>query len=335
MTAVRNATQNRTAADAAGADGAPGSRACPAWFLVGPTAAGKSEVAHLLAGRRGALVLSADAMAVYRGMDIGTAKPDAALRAAVCHRGIDLAEPADSFSAGAYLAQARMALAEASRRNQPVIVAGGSGLYVSALLRGLDDAAPADPARRAHWERVEREEGLAGLRAALERLDAEALRALSDPRNPRRLIRALERAEAGRGASRAWRAPLPVRLTGLQVDAEVLRARVALRARRMFEGGLLEEAGRLREGGRALSPTAAQAIGYAEAFAVLEGRLTIEQAIERAAARTWQLARRQMTWFRRQLPVSWIRVNADETCERLAERVARQWEEDGPTALSF
>ena len=304
-----------------------------AWILVGPTAVGKSDVAHLLAQQRGAMVLSADAMAVYRGMDIGTAKPDARMRGEVPYRGIDLVEPADVFSVGAYCRHAQSVVNEAARENRPLLVAGGTGLYVSSLVRGLATPSPVDPERRSHWERLWQAEGLEGLQRALRQLDAGALDRLADPRNPRRLIRALERAEAGTPPDQNWRRPMASRIVGLRMDPGLLRARIQQRAQWMFASGILDEAARLRRHPHPLSHTAAQAIGYAEAFDVLDQRLSVAEAVARTAARTWQLARRQMTWFRRQLPVSWIDVGAADAREQLAAQVSRQWEQDGPTAL--
>ncbi len=313
----------------------PGSPDRVAWVLAGPTAAGKTSVAHRLAVARGAHVLSADAMAVYRGMDVGTAKPGADLRAELSYHGLDLVDPDQPFSAGAFVEEARRASDAAQHAGRPLIIVGGTGLYLSALLRGLSTGAPADPALRARWEQVWREQGLSGLHAALRARAPEALANLADPQNPRRVIRALERLEAGAGMDDSWtRTPSPIVALGMAPDR--LKRRIAERVRAMFRGeGLLEEARRLRARWPQLSPTARHAIGYAEAFAVLDGSMTIDAACARAASRTWQLARRQMTWFRHQLPVSWVQVTDDMNDEMIAAHVSRQWEQDGPSALHF
>ena len=161
-----------------------------AWFLVGCTASGKTAVADALARRLGATVVSADSMLVYRGMDVGTAKPTPAERAGVDLRCLDLADPDEPFSAGRWLAAARAALAEAGAAGRDAIVAGGTGLYVSALLRGLD-ASAADPGRRAELEALLEREGLEALAARAEALEAGST-ARIDARNPRRLVRLVE-----------------------------------------------------------------------------------------------------------------------------------------------
>lgn len=303
-----------------------------AWVLAGPTAVGKTAVAHRLAEQLGANVLCADAMAVYRGLDIGTAKPDSSLLGRVPYRGLNLVDPDQSFSAGAYVEEARRAADEAFSSSRPLIVVGGTGLYISAVLRGLHTGRAPDPARRAHWERIWKEHGTAALQVALKELNADAYARLADPQNPRRLIRALERSEMGEPVA-SWEEQALHPITALGMEPALLRARIERRAREMFEAGLLEEAARIRAAWPNLSATACHAIGYAEAFAVLDGSIKIEAAIARTATRTWQLARRQMTWFRHQLPVSWVAVTEETKLDELAAVVRRQWEQDGPATL--
>lgn len=311
----------------------PAMGAHQAWVIAGPTAVGKSAVAHALAIERGAAILSADAMAVYRGLDIGTAKPPAAWLAEVPYYGLNLVDPDQPFSVEAFLKAARRAVSETEAAGRLLIVVGGTGLYLSALLRGLDAGPPPDPAVRARWERVLAEEGVAGLQAALRARDAHAYARLADPQNPRRLIRALERAETGAVPPARWREAAPRPIVVLFLEPDVLRRRIAERARAMFERGLLDEAARIRNRWPVLSPTASQAIGYAEAFDVLDGRRSIDEAIQRTAARTWQLARRQMTWFRHQLSVSWIDGTNVQSTAEWVNAVRRQWEQDGPSLL--
>lgn len=305
-----------------------------AWVLTGPTASGKSAVAHQLAEQMEAVVLCADAMTVYRGLDIGTAKPDASMRARVPYFGLDLVDPDQTFSVGKFCSAAREAKHFAERTGRPLIVVGGSGLYLSAILRGLEGASPADPVRRMHWERVYRDQGVLALQAALKALSPSAFQALADPQNPRRLIRALERAESGAPSPTTWRTNVHMKpVCGLLMESSLLKARIAERARSMLVSGLIEEAARIRSQRPILSQTARHAIGYEEAFGVLDGRLTESEAIDRIARRTWQLARRQMTWFRHQFPVSWVHVTADMSATETATAVRRQWEQDGPSPL--
>lgn len=303
-----------------------------AWILAGPTAVGKTAVAHRLAEQLGAFVLCADAMTVYRGLDVGTAKPSAEMLAQAPYRGLNLVDPDEFFSVGAYVAEARRAFDEAASLQKPFIIVGGTGLYISALLRGLDSGTEADPARRAHWESVHKEGGVPALQKALKKLDAKAFAALADPNNPRRLIRGLERAESGE-VERTWNKRELSPITALQMEPALLRTHIEIRAHEMFGGGLVEEAARIRREWPELSATASKAIGYAEAFAVLDGELKPLEAIARTVTRTWQLARRQMTWFRHQIPVSWLAVTEETKLEELALAVRRQWEQDGPSSI--
>jgi|LSQX01.1.fsa_nt_gb tRNA dimethylallyltransferase len=306
------------------------------WLLAGPTATGKSAVAQWIAERCGAAILSADSMLVYRGMDIGTAKPSLAERGNVPYFGLDCVSPAEPFSVGDWLAHAQRGLAslDASR---PVIVAGGTGLYFRALISGLDGA-PAVPERRAYWKEFYTREGLEGLWRALETFGDAAALAPGDRNNPRRCIRALERAEqqAAKGdaapPAATWSAGGTPVVPVLCLPRDQLHARIERRARRMFEDGLMDEAVALRARG-ALSATARQAIGYAEALALADGRMTEEAALERVVIRTRQLAKRQMTWFRHQFNVHWIEITGDMPVPQVAGRVLEAWRQHGATPI--
>lgn len=270
----------------------------PTAFLLGaPTASGKSEVALRLAERLGLEIVSADAMQVYRGLDIGTAKPAPAELARVPHHLIDVVDPDRAFSVAAWVQRAEEAVLDAHARGVACLVVGGTGFYLHALAAGLPSTPPADPAAQAPiWQRLERE-GLDPLVAeAHERAPEDARRA---DRNPRRVVRLLE------VLGRTGRPPsaFPLRPPRLAVDRcwlipslEVLTPRIEARARAMMDGGLVAEAAALDEGSLA---TASQAIGYAEAAAVARGDLGYEQAVEAIATATRRYARRQRTWFRR------------------------------------
>ncbi len=296
-------------------------------FLVGPTAAGKTAIAHRLAERLDARILSADAMLVYRGMDIGTAKPTAAERRRFGYRGVDLADPDQRFSVGAYLAQARVL--PAGRW----LVVGGTGLYVRGLIEGLDPLPAADAALRAEAEALLASGGVAALRERLAAIGPAHLAALADPQNPRRLARAYELARLGvppPGAARSAASP-SVRLAGLAPDRAWLNARIARRVEDMFASGLVDEARRLRTTfGSTLSETARKAIGYEEAFAVLDGASSQAEAQARTALRTRQYAKRQMTWFRHQAQVDWVIVGEATDANTVADAVAAAWERQGP-----
>lgn len=305
-----------------------------AFILVGPTAVGKSAVAHEIARKDGHLILSADSMAVYRGMDIGTAKPTAEQRAEVDYAGVDLVDPTDDFSAGEFLRCVRDTLHEAQRQHRTILVVGGTGLYIRCLTEGLH-ATPAPPSgTRERLQALFEREGAPGLQAELRRTAPDRLAGLADPQNPRRLMRALELAAAGgAAASRAERAR-PA-LLGLMARSEVLRARIEARVRSMYEGGLLVEARALRDAGRPLSSTAAHAIGYAEAFGVLDGRMDVEEARQLTVQRSCQLAKRQMTWFRHQASMTWIDVAAARSLSETVAAVREHWTQHGSTALAI
>ncbi len=290
-----------------------------AFVLVGPTASGKSAVAQLLAEKIGAPVVSADSMNIYRGMDIGTAKPLAEERERVKTFGVDLADPTESFSVGDWLNAVRPAF----DTTQTPIVAGGTGLYVKCLLQGLDDLPTADEALRERTEKMT----LAELQAEAQKAVPEAYDALADKENPRRLIRLLEH---GGQVSKHWKDEMPV-IIGLHVERDVLHKRIAERVGKMYAGGLLEEARGLM--GLELSSTAQHAIGYAEAFAVLRGELTEAEAKERTIVRTRQLSKRQMTWFRHQLKVEWISAGDFPDLGSLAEKVSKVWENNGAVSV--
>lgn len=280
-----------------------------AHILVGSTASGKSAAAQFLAEQTGAPVVSADSMNIYRGMDIGTAKPSAAERGKIPTFGIDLAEPAETFSVGDWLSAIKPAF-----DCQIPIVAGGTGLYVKCLLAGLDDLPPADEQLRARAEKMT----LAELQAEAQKAAPAAYEALADKENPRRLIRLLEHG----GVSKGWNVDLP-KVIGLHVERDVLHKRIAERVEKMYSAGLIEEARGLI--GLELSSTARHAIGYAEAFAVLRGELSETDAKEKTVIRTRQLAKRQMTWFRHQLNVEWIDTARFQTLEKLATEISSHW----------
>jgi tRNA dimethylallyltransferase len=280
---------------------------------------GKTAVAHVLAHRLGLPILSADSMLVYRGMDIGTAKPSLEDRKGIAYFGIDLVGPEQDFSVADYLAAVR-----ASNPPPQVIVAGGTGLYAKCLLQGLDEVAPPDEALRQRLASLPVEE----LQAELRRVDPEGFDRLRDKQNPRRLVRALEKAHGGRTAGLGWSDPAGT-IVGLRMDPSRLANRIEARVEAMYAGGLLDEAARLRAAG-GLSKTARQAIGYAEAWDVLDGKASVPVAMERTAARTRQLAKRQMTWFRNQAHVDWIEVGPGADAQALADMVHSRWQQHGP-----
>lgn len=285
--------------------------------IVGPTAAGKSAVALEVAMRAGGEIVSADSMQVYRGLDIGTAKPSAAELALVPHHLIDLADPRHDFSVAVYQRLAREAVEDISRRGLLPVVVGGSGLYVRALLHPYDFAAPgANPAVRAALEQRAAAEGPESLHAELLRADPAAA-ARIHPRDTRRLVRALEVWRVtGRPISASWQGEgfvYDALLVGLRVSPAELYARIEKRVEAMLEAGLLDEVRRLTGEGYSGALVAGQALGYKEIVAYLEGQVTLSEAVDRVKTATRRYAKRQMTWFRREPGVVWVDATSRET----------------------
>ena len=271
--------------------------------ICGPTAAGKSAIAMALAERTGALLISADSRQVYRRFDIGTAKPSAADRGRVVHRGINVIEPTERYSAAAWCAGVLEWCAEADSRGQPVIIVGGTGFYLRALTSPLFESPPLDPEQRA------------GVLARLETLATEELRQECLRIDPVRahfgrtqLLRALEvHALTGRPLS-AWMAeqqrPAIVRARYLLVDpGESLRARIPTRVQEMLDAGWEAEVEVLAREVPAEAP-AWNACGYAALRAARDGLIARRHAIDRIVIDTRQYAKRQRTWFRHQLPAA-------------------------------
>jgi tRNA dimethylallyltransferase len=280
----------------------------PVLAVVGPTAAGKSELALAVAGRLGAEVVSADAMLVYRGMDIGTAKPTLEERARVPHHLVDLVDPGEEFSVARFQPLARAAIADVLGRGRVPLLVGGSGLYFHAV---VDDFVfpPTDPAVRARLEAEAAEVGLPELYARLAAADPPAA-ARIQPANLRRTVRALEVIELTGRPFSSFRAAMdePVsryrlNVLGLDPGAELLRARVAERVAAMARAGLADEVGCLAE--RPLSRTARQALGYKELLDAMERGTPLPEALEAVIRRTRSYARRQLAWFRRDPRVRW------------------------------
>ncbi|MEO6350418.1 MAG: tRNA (adenosine(37)-N6)-dimethylallyltransferase MiaA, partial [Candidatus Limnocylindrales bacterium] len=280
----------------------------PLVVLAGATATGKTSLSLSLAEAiPGAEIISADSRQVYRGMDIGTAKVSADDRARVPHHGIDLVEPDEPFSAANYLRVANDALHEIAARGGVALLVGGTGLYLRAVARGfsLQDTGH-DPETRTEIEERLESEGVETLADELRAL-APMVAATTDLANPRRVVRALERARIH--GDRPPPAPrgYPARSVwiGLHVEPETHRAWIDERARAQFATGLVDEAAALRErydsGLRSFS-----AVGYREAFAYIDRELSFEQAIELDITRNSQFARRQRTWFRAEPDVTWL-----------------------------
>jgi tRNA dimethylallyltransferase len=280
----------------------------PVLALVGPTATGKTALALELAPQLGAEIVSADAMLVYRGMDIGTAKPSPAERARVPHHLVDLVDPAEEFSVARFQPLARAAVADVLGRGRVPLLVGGSGLYFHAV---VDDFSfpPTDPAVRARLEAEAASAGLPALYQRLARADPAAA-ARIEPANLRRIVRALEVLELTGRPFSSWRGAMDApasryRLTvlGLDPGPQRLRAAVAERVAAMAAAGLVDEVRQLAT--RPLSRTARQALGYKQLLDAFERGTPVEEAFRAVVARSRVYARRPLAWFRRDPRVRW------------------------------
>lgn len=284
--------------------------------LVGPTAAGKTDLALRLAEETAAEVVSIDSRQVFRGLDVGTAKPTREERARVPHHLVDVVEPDQPWDAARHAQAGRVAIDAISSRGRAVLLCGGSGLYLRALGGGLCAAPPADPGLRAELLREIAAGGGDSLRRELEARDPESARRIA-PRDRARLVRALEVLRlTGRPLS-AWQSehrsaepPFEVRVAVLSPPAGELERRIAERTARMFAEGLLEETRAALGAGVPPGSPALQSIGYREAQFVLAGRMSIGEAIAAASLATRRYAKRQRTWFRGLREALWLEPGA-------------------------
>ena len=338
----------------------------PPLFLAGPTAVGKSEIALLLAEKIGGEIISVDSMQVYRGLDIGTAKPSAAERARVPHHLIDvldLAEPAcdrprlstealakvdlagtsergihsaSPFDAAQFVRLANAAVTEIQSRGHTPIFCGGTGLYFKAFLEGLGDAPPADEKLRAELEATP----LLELLAELAEKDP-ATHEKIDRQNPRRVIRAVEVIRlTGKKFSEqraSWQSTLGApalpnasRIIGFSRENGDLHNRINSRVDTMFTRGLVEETRRLLDHGLAQNKTALQALGYRQVVEHLRGERGLPETIELVKIKTRQFAKRQMTWFKRQLNVEWIKLDSTQDLTMVADKISLSRKEMHP-----
>jgi tRNA dimethylallyltransferase len=278
-------------------------------ILTGPTGSGKTALAVEIAEYLGAEIISMDSMALYRGMDIGTAKPSVEDRRRIPHHLMDVLEPWESANVAWWLDHTTRACREIEARGKRVLIVGGTPLYLKALLYGLFDGPPADGALRDRLTREAEREGARKLHERLAQVDPLSAARLH-PNNVRRIIRALEVAElTGRPISSwqtEWNAaaadsrekPQLPTVPWLDVPRALLYERIDARVLSMFEAGLVEEARCLRSLARAPSREATQGLGYKEVFAYIDGRMSLEETIQRVQTRTRNFAKRQMTWFR-------------------------------------
>jgi tRNA dimethylallyltransferase len=294
----------------------------PLCAIMGPTASGKSALAHAVARESGAEILSVDSMTVYRGMDIGTAKPDAEQRREVVYHGLDLVNCDETFTVARWLELADRVVARATA---PLVLVGGTPLYFQAVFQGLFEGPPADPAFRLELAGIEPAE----LYRQLKTVDPAAAERIH-PNDRKRMTRALEVFRAtGRTISEQqsqWESPTPrhpsVRFA-LSWPREELNRRINARTRQMLAAGWLQETSELLKRHGDFSPTAAEAAGYCLLSQVARGERDLEEAVEQIKIRTRQLVKRQMTWFRRFRDVQWL--PGDAPLQSNVEAVLRAW----------
>lgn len=301
-----------------------------ALFLMGPTGAGKTALAVALVERAPFEIVSVDSAMVYRGMDIGTAKPDAATRARAPHRLIDIRDPAERYSAAEFRDDARRAMAEIRAAGRIPLLVGGTGLYFRALARGLAALPAADPAVRERLRAEAERDGLEALHARLARVDPAAA-ARIHPRDPQRIQRALEVWEI---TGRPWsaiiaeadaRPPEPVLAVVLAPRSRAqLHERLERRFHAMLAAGWLEEVRALRQRGD-LGPhlPSVRVVGYRQLWEYLEGEREWAHAVARGITATRQLAKRQLTWLRGERGAEWLDADDPRRLERLLELARR------------
>jgi tRNA dimethylallyltransferase len=295
-------------------------------LILGVTASGKGQLAFDLAESRGAEILSIDSMKVYRRMDIGTAKPPQEARQRLTYHLIDVVEPSDSFSVGAFLDAASDAIGQIKSRKKEIVAVGGTALYIKSLLYGLFDAAGADEQLRTELRARAETEGLAELHRKLAAIDPVAAERIN-PNDARRIIRALEVYHVtGKPIStlqKQWEAQGPKHdwtIIGLRREKTDASSRINRRVKNMIAAGLVDEVKALLAEDKPLSKQARCAIGYAEIIEHLNRRMSLEEATELIKKNSRRLAKGQRTWFKTFRDVHWLDVEPDESSESIFER---------------
>ncbi len=300
-------------------------------IIIGPTASGKSSAALAIAENLGAEIVSADSMKVYRGLDIGTAKPSADEMSRVRHHLIDILDPSESYDASRFVEDCDRVISDLASRGVPAVIEGGTALYLKAYLEGLFEGPGRDDDIRARLRAEAETKGLAHLHRRLDGVDPESASRIH-PNDLRRIERALEIFEiTGRPISElqhesaSQRGHVRATIVGISRPREELYERIDARVDAMMDAGLLEEVLRLAGSGTAISKEAASALGYSELLAHLKGECDLDEAIRLIKRNTRRFSRKQMTWFSRFEGVTWIETGPDEAAASVAERVVRAW----------
>ncbi len=297
------------------------------WYLTGATASGKTAISVEMARLLNAEIISLDSMAIYRGMDIGTAKPDPAIRAEIPHHLIDIANPNEPFSVSQFRTLAIEKIREIQGRQKEVLFVGGTALYLKAMLRGLFEGPPASWEFRQEIEQELAEMGPEFLHQRLAMIDPVSAHLLH-PNDHRRMIRALEVYRLTGKPISHWQMQFDeatpaeqCKVFSIRRDRAVLHQRIEKRVDDMFQAGLIEEVRGLIDQWGELSRTAAQAVGYQESIAHLQGELSLPETIERTRIRTRKFARHQETWFRNLTECRLVDLNENDTPHSVARQL--------------
>jgi tRNA dimethylallyltransferase len=298
-------------------------------LILGVTASGKGRLAFDLAEFLGAEIISIDSMKVYRRMDIGTAKPPKEARQQINYHLIDIIEPSDSFSVGAFINAASDAIEQTKSHNGKIVAVGGTALYIKSLLYGIFDGAGTDEKIRAELRERAGAEGLAEMHHELRKIDPSAAERIN-PNDAKRIIRALEVYQlTGKPISsfqKQWdqhQMKHDWKIIGLRREKADASGRINKRVKNMIDYGLVDEVKSLMDEEKPLSKQARCAIGYAEIIEHLNGQINLDNAIESIKINSRRLAKSQRTWFKTFTNVHWLDIAEDETPERILNRTKR------------
>ncbi len=297
------------------------------WILTGPTASGKTEIGFSVAQRIKGEIISADSMLIYRGMDIGTAKPSSSMRQSVSHHLIDIVNPWESYSVGRYARDADGVINNLEKRKKNFVIVGGSPLYIKGILDGIFSGPEADWRIRKELQKLAAEKGNSFVHGILQRIDPVTAQKLH-PNDLRRIIRAIEVYKKTRkqisllhGQYRKGKKRHDFKIICIAREKEDRYRRIDGRVEAMFEKGLVDEVKSLLDNSHSLSRQARQALGYKEVIRHLEGECTLNEAKEMIKLNTRRFSKRQMTWFRSFPNVCWLEVKEGPVEKAIFEKV--------------